>query len=133
MPRSPATQRRAAAHLLPGSGQSRRLSSSGGNYLLTLTGAPTPTSYPYTGGTSVWPYTYASQQRPVDAEPEQLAAAAASIEGTAIVNATAAIYVLDNEPITISLRYGDMCLSRRHVSRARFCPSPWASGGALAG
>jgi hypothetical protein len=31
-----------------------------GGFLLTLTGTNTPTSYPYTGGTSVWPYTYAS-------------------------------------------------------------------------
>lgn len=69
------------------------------NFLLTLTGSTTPTSYPYTGGTSVFPYAYTSTSGQLtlsqnSAQPLGIA------QGTAIINATN-IYVLDNEPVTI--------------------------------
>ncbi len=71
-----------------------------GSYLLTLSGTAVPTSYPYTGGSSVWPYSYASSSGQLtlssnSAQPLGITA------GTAIVNANNNIFVLDNEPITI--------------------------------
>jgi len=71
-----------------------------GQFLLTLTGASAPTSYPYTGGTSVWPYSYPGNG--------QLTLSQNSVQplgihqGNAIVNANSVIYVLDNEPLTIT-------------------------------
>jgi hypothetical protein len=72
--------------------------------LLTLTGATTPASYPYTGGGSVWPYTYASSSGQLTLSQsgvQQLTDSAGTMtHGTAIVNASSVIYVLDNEAIT---------------------------------
>ncbi len=67
------------------------------NFLLTLTGAPPPTSYPYTGGTSVFPYAYVgtSGQLQLSVNSTQPLGIA---QGTAIVSASN-IYVLDNEPL----------------------------------
>ncbi len=68
--------------------------------VLTLTGGAAGGSYPYTGGTSVWPYTYS----PVSG---QLSLSQNSVQslgitgGTAIASANSVIYVLDNEPVTI--------------------------------
>lgn len=72
----------------------------GGSYVLTLSGATAPTSYPYTGGGSVWPYSYASSsgQLTLSSNSSQPLGINA---GTAIVNANSNIYVLDNEPVTI--------------------------------
>jgi 6-phosphogluconolactonase (cycloisomerase 2 family) len=70
-------------------------------FLLTLTEAPAPTSFPYTNGTAVWPYTYQSTSG-------QLTLAQNGIQplginaGNAIVSASGVIYVLDNEPVTIT-------------------------------
>ncbi len=71
----------------------------GSSYVLTLSGSNVPTSYPYTGGSSVWPYGYSSTSGQLtlssnSAQPLGISA------GTAIVNASSNIYVLDNEPIT---------------------------------
>ena len=71
------------------------------NFLLTLTGGAAGGSYPYTGGTSVWPYTYTSRVGQLtlslnSVQPLDIAA------GTAIINASNVIYVLDNEPVTIA-------------------------------
>jgi Lactonase, 7-bladed beta-propeller len=71
-------------------------------YLLTLTGAAAPTSYPYAGGTEVWPYTYVSTSG-------QLTLSQNSVQplgigaGTAIVSASGVIYVLDNEPVSVTV------------------------------
>lgn len=71
-----------------------------GGTLLTLSGTVAPTSYPYTGGAAVFPYSYSSSSG-------QLALSQNSTQplgikqGTAIVNASGVIYVLDNEPVTI--------------------------------
>ena len=72
-----------------------------GGFVLTLTGAPTPTSYPYTGGTSVWPYSYASSSGQLTLSQNSMQPLGIH-QGTAIVNANSVIYVLDNEPITIT-------------------------------
>jgi len=71
-----------------------------GQYVLTLAGAPTPASYPYVGGSLVFPYAYSSTNGQLtlsqnSSQPLGIA------QGTAIVNASSVIYVLDNEPITI--------------------------------
>ena len=72
-----------------------------GGYVLTLTGAPTPTSYPYTGGTSVWPYSYSSSSGQLTLSQNSVQPLGIK-QGNAIVNANSVIYVLDNEPVTIT-------------------------------
>jgi Lactonase, 7-bladed beta-propeller len=72
------------------------------NFILTLSGTTTPTSYPYTGGSSVWPYSYSGTtgQLTVSSNGSQPLGIS---EGTAIVSAGSGnLYVLDNEPITIA-------------------------------
>ena len=69
-----------------------------GAYLLTLTAANQPASFPYTGGSQVWPYTYASTTGQLtlsqnSAQPLNIA------QGTAIISAQSVIYVPDNEPL----------------------------------
>jgi 6-phosphogluconolactonase (cycloisomerase 2 family) len=78
-----------------------------GSYLLTLTGAPYPTSsYPYIGGTEVWPYGYVASSGQLTLSQNNVQTLTASSgpmrQGTAIVNASSVIYVLDNEPITVT-------------------------------
>jgi Lactonase, 7-bladed beta-propeller len=72
-----------------------------GGFLLTLTGAPTPTSYPYTSGTSVWPYTYSTGSGQLTLSQNSVQPLGIK-QGTNIVNANGVIYVLDNEPVTIT-------------------------------
>lgn len=73
-----------------------------GGYVLTLTGAPEPSSFPYVGGTEVWPYAYGSTSGQLTLS--QNSAQPMGIDGgTAIVNAGNVIYVLDNQPITIGV------------------------------
>jgi 6-phosphogluconolactonase (cycloisomerase 2 family) len=75
-----------------------------GSYVYTLTGAPTPTSYPYTSGTSVWPYSYSSSngQLTVSANGlQKLTTTAGPVtQANAIVLAGGVIYVLDDESVT---------------------------------
>lgn len=64
--------------------------------VLTLTGSSVQSTFPYTGGTSVFPYSYTSTTGQLtlsqnSAQPLGITA------GTAIVNAYGTIYVLDNE------------------------------------
>ena len=72
-----------------------------GSNLLTLSSLSAPGSFPYTGGSSVWPYTYTSSsgQLTLSSNSSQPLGIGA---GTAIVNASGNIYVLDNEPVTIT-------------------------------
>jgi hypothetical protein len=68
--------------------------------LLTLAGAPTPTSYPYVGGTLAFPLNYSSSSGQLtlsqnSAQPLGIG------QGTAIVSTGGVVYVLDNEPVTI--------------------------------
>jgi hypothetical protein len=78
-----------------------------GGYILTLTATPTPTlpyvsaQYPYTGGTSVWPYSYNSTSGQLLVTQNSVQPLGIN-QGTAIANAGGLIYVLDNEPITIT-------------------------------
>ena len=71
-----------------------------GGYLLTLTGTSTPTSFPYTGGTSIWPYIYVSTSGQLQLSLNSIQPLGIN-EGTAIVNTNGTLYVLDNEPVTI--------------------------------
>lgn len=70
-----------------------------GSYLLTLTASTTATSYPYTGGTSVFPYSYSSSTGQLTLSQNSVQPLDIT-QGTAIINAGSNIYVLDNEPIT---------------------------------
>ena len=65
--------------------------------LLTLNGsATTPAaSYPYTGGSSIFPYTYNNGQLTLSLNSAQQLGIS---QGTAMVNTSGAFYVLDNEP-----------------------------------
>lgn len=70
------------------------------SYILTLSASSPQASFPYTGGNSVWPYTYSGTtgQLTVSANTAQPLGIS---KGTAIVSASGVLYVLDNEPVTI--------------------------------
>jgi 6-phosphogluconolactonase (cycloisomerase 2 family) len=69
-------------------------------YILTLSGSTSPTSFPYGGGSSVWPYAYSSTngQLTISSNSSQ---PLGILQGNAILSASGVIYVPDNEPITI--------------------------------
>jgi hypothetical protein len=100
-----------------------------GGFLLTLTGAPTPTSYPYTGGTSVWPYSYSSSSGQLTLSQNSVQPLGIH-QGNAIVNAVGVIYVLDNEPITITCTTGT-CPFPAGTYPGQILPWTVATGGAL--
>jgi 6-phosphogluconolactonase (cycloisomerase 2 family) len=95
-----------------------------GGSLLTLTGAPAPTSFPYTGATEVWPYTYSNGQLTLSQNGVQ---SLGIHQGTAIVSASGVIYVLDNEPITVANFNNGQSVS----SPSQVLPFTVGSGGAL--
>jgi hypothetical protein len=72
-----------------------------GGFVFTLTGAPTPTSYPYVGGTEVWPYTYVTTTGQLTLSQNGVQVLGIDA-GTAIVAAGGIIYVLDNQPVTVA-------------------------------
>lgn len=92
--------------------------------LLTLAGAPNPTSYPYVGGTLAFPYSYSSStgQLTLSQNSSQLLGAT---QATAMVGAGGVIYVLDNEPITVSFN------GVPTTSQSKILPFTLGSGGAL--
>jgi len=95
-----------------------------GGSLLTLAGAPNPTSYPYVGGTLAFPYNYSSSTGQLTLSqnsPQPLGVT----QATAMVSAGAVIYVLDNEPITVSFN------GVPTTSPSRILPFTVGSGGAL--
>jgi 6-phosphogluconolactonase len=69
---------------------------SGNSFLLTMSSASAATSFPYIGGSTVWPYAY-------NASSGQLTLGSSGIQslginkGTAIVYSSNVVYVLDNE------------------------------------
>ncbi len=92
--------------------------------LLTLAGAPNPTSYPYVGGTLAFPYNYSSSSGQLtlsqnSTQPLGVKAA------TAMVSAGGVIYVLDNEPITTTFNQAPT------TSPSQLLPFTVGSGGAL--
>jgi hypothetical protein len=100
-----------------------------GGILLTLTGAPTPTSYPYTGGTSVWPYSYSSSSGQLTLSQNSVQPLGIH-QGTNIVNASGVIYVLDNEPVTITCASGT-CPFPAGTYPGQILPFTTGTGGAL--
>ena len=98
-----------------------------GGFVLTLTGAPTPTSYPYVNGTTVWPYAYGSNGQLTLSQNglQQLGIGA----GTAIINTSNGLYVLDNEPITIGSSANPIFTPGTYPSQ--ILPYTVGSGGAL--
>jgi len=70
-------------------------------YLLTLSGSTSPADYPYSGGSSVWPYSYSSANGQLTIS-ENSSQPLGIGEGNAIISANGVIYVPDNEPLTIT-------------------------------
>jgi 6-phosphogluconolactonase (cycloisomerase 2 family) len=99
-----------------------------GSYFLTLTGAPTPSSYPYTGGTEVWPYSYNSGQLTLSQNSVQtLSTTAGPVhQANAIVNAGGVIYVLDNEAVSVTFN------GTATISNSQVIPYTVGTGGTLA-
>jgi len=103
-----------------------------GGYILTLTATPTPSlpyapaTYPYTGGTSVWPYAYNSSNGQLTLSQYGVQALGIG-QGNAIVNANSVIYVLDNEAVTI----GSGSPFSAGTYPSQILPFTTASGGAL--
>ncbi len=71
-----------------------------GSSLLTLTGGATPASFPYTGATSVWPYSYNGSNGQLTLSQNSVQPLGIK-QGTAIVYTNGVVYVLDNEPVTV--------------------------------
>jgi 6-phosphogluconolactonase (cycloisomerase 2 family) len=99
----------------------------GGGIILTLGSTSSPTSFPYTGGSFVFPYTYASSTGQLTLSQNTLQPLTIQ-QGTAIVNANGVIYVLDNEPITI----GAGAAFPAGTYASQILPFSLGAGGALA-
>jgi 6-phosphogluconolactonase (cycloisomerase 2 family) len=97
-----------------------------GGSVLTLASTSSPTSFPYTGGSFVFPYTYASSTGQLTLSQNSTQPLGIQ-QGTAIVNANGVIYVLDNEPITIPS--GQAIAAGTYASQ--ILPFSLGSGGAL--
>jgi 6-phosphogluconolactonase (cycloisomerase 2 family) len=95
-----------------------------GGFVLTLAGAPTPTSYPYAGGASVWPYSYSPTSGQLTLSQNSVQPLGIR-QGTAIVNANSVIYVLDNEPVTVKFN------GNSTTSQSQILPFTTGTGGAL--
>jgi 6-phosphogluconolactonase (cycloisomerase 2 family) len=94
-----------------------------GNFL-TLFGPTTATSFPYTGGTSVFPYTYNSGNGQLTIN-QNTAQPLGIGQGTAIDYAGGIIYVLDNEPITVNFN------NTPTTAQSQILPFSVGSNGAL--
>jgi hypothetical protein len=102
----------------------------GGSNVLTLSSQVVPTSYPYTGGSSVWPYAYASSSGQLTITSNSSQTFGIS-QGTAIINANSQIFILDNEPITAeySCQTGQTCSPTTYQSQ--ILPFSVGTGGNL--
>ena len=103
-----------------------------GNFLLTMTTmstTPAATSYPYTGGSLVFPYSYNSSDGQLTLSQnsvQQLTNSTGDVQqGTAIVNTSNVLYVLDNEPLTVT--FNGTTIS----AYSQILPYTVGSGGAL--
>jgi len=92
--------------------------------VLTLAGAPNPTGFPYTGGTLVSPYSYSSSSGQLTLS-QNSSQPLGIHQGTAIVQTGGVLYVLDNEPITVTLNGTTI------TSPSQILPYNLAGGGAL--
>jgi hypothetical protein len=94
--------------------------------VITLFGSTTPTSYPYTGGTSVFPYAYSSTTGQLTLS-QNSSQPLGITQGTAIVSASSTIYVLDNEPVTVIFNGS----TKPTTSASQILPFTVAGSGAL--
>jgi len=94
----------------------------GPSTVLTLTGASAPASYPYTGGTAVWPYVNSNGQLTLSQNGVQ---ALGIHQGNALVYASNVLYVLDNESITVTFN------NTSTTSASQILPFTIGGGGAL--
>jgi 6-phosphogluconolactonase (cycloisomerase 2 family) len=92
--------------------------------VLTLAGAPNPTGFPYTGGTLVFPYSYSASSGQLTLS-QNSSQPLGIHQGTAIVQAGGVLYVLDNEPITVTFN------GTTTTSQSQILPYTLAAGGAL--
>lgn len=92
---------------------------------ITLSGSTPATSYPYTGGSSVFPYTFSATngQLTINQNSSQPLGIA---QGTAIIYAAGVMYVLDNEPITIDFN------GTQTPAQSQILPFTVGTNGALA-
>lgn len=95
-----------------------------GANVITLAGAPTPTSYPYTGGTLAFPYTNSSSSGQLTLS-QNSSQPLGITQGTAIVLANGVVYVLDNEPITATFNGTSI------TAQSKILPFTVSGGGAL--
>ncbi len=95
-----------------------------GATLLTLAGAPNPTAYPYTGASLVFPYSYSSASGQLTLS-QNSSQPLGIHQGTAIVSAGGVVYVLDNEPISVSFS------GTTTTSQSQILPFTLGTGGAL--
>jgi 6-phosphogluconolactonase (cycloisomerase 2 family) len=93
-------------------------------YVLTLSGTATQTAFPYNGGSLVWPYAYnaTSGQLTVSSNSSQPLGITG---GNAIISADGVIYVLDNQPITVTFNSSSV------TSPSQILPYTLGTGGAL--
>jgi hypothetical protein len=92
--------------------------------VLTLAGAPNPTSYPYVGGTLAFPYNYSGTTGQLTLSQNSVQPLGTT-QATAIVSAGGVVYVLDNEPLTVSFN------GVATTSASRILPFVLGTGGAL--
>ncbi len=71
-----------------------------GSSLLTLAGAPSPTSYPYVGGSLSFPYNYSGSTGQLTLSQNSTQPLGVT-QAEAMVSAGGVIYVLDNEPLVV--------------------------------
>ncbi|HEY1805514.1 MAG TPA: beta-propeller fold lactonase family protein [Terracidiphilus sp.] len=95
-----------------------------GSSLITLTGAPNPTSYPYVGGTEAFPYNYSSGSGSLTLSQNSVQPLGVK-QAVAMVSAGGVIYVLDNEPVTAVLG------TQTYSSNSQLLPFSVGAGGAL--
>jgi 6-phosphogluconolactonase (cycloisomerase 2 family) len=95
-----------------------------GATVLTLAGTSNTASYPYTGGSLVFPYSYSSGTGQLTLSQNSSQPLGIK-QATALVNASGVLYVLDNEPITLTFN------GTTTTSPSQILPFTVASGGAL--
>ncbi len=92
--------------------------------VLTLAGAPNPTSYPYVGGTLAFPYNYSGTTGQLTLSQNSVQPLGVK-QATAMVSAGGVIYVLDNEPLSVTFN-GVVT-----TSASQLLPFTLGTGGAL--
>ncbi|MGO8759584.1 MAG: beta-propeller fold lactonase family protein [Terracidiphilus sp.] len=95
-----------------------------GSYVLTLAGTSSAASYPYTGGSLVFPYAYSSSSGQLTLS-QNSSQPLGITGGTALVNTGGVLYVLDNQSITVTFN------GTSTTATSQILPFTVGSGGAL--